>query len=69
MAKKKNGSKQKQQDVIVVGSKTREVIKSANMNMSGDFVQALSDKNRGDIAAAVARAEANGRKTVRATDL
>ena len=66
---KKNGKKSEGQEVIVVGSKTREVISGANMNMAGDFVQALSDKNREDINRAVARAEANGRKTVRASDL
>ena len=63
------GKKNGKQEVIIVGSKTREVIKGADMNMGGDFIQALSDKNRDDIAAAVGRAKANNRKTVRASDL
>ena len=65
---KKNG-KQAQQEVIVVGSKTRDVVKGAGMNMAGDFAQALSDKTRDLIADATRRAQENGRKTVRATDL
>lgn len=56
-------------DMIMVGSKTREVIKSSGCNMASDFVDALSDKSHSLIADAVERAKANGRKTVRATDL
>jgi len=59
----------KVQEVIVVGSKTREVVKESDMNMAGDFIQALSDKNRELIADATRRAKDNGRKTVRASDL
>jgi uncharacterized protein (DUF2252 family) len=64
MAKKKV-----EQEVIVVGSKTREVVKGEDMNMSGDFTQALSDKTRELVAEATRRAKDNGRKTVRASDL
>jgi histone H3/H4 len=59
----------KQQEVIVVGSKTRDVVKGSGMNMSGDFAQALSDKTRELIGNATRRAKDNGRKTVRASDL
>jgi histone H3/H4 len=66
---KKNGKKSTVQEVIVVGSKTRDVVKESGMNMAGDFTQALSDKTRELISSAAQRAQDNGRKTVRATDL
>ena len=65
----KTNGKQEVKEVIVVGSKTRDVVKESEMNMAGDFLQALSDKNRDLIADAVRRAKDNGRKTVRASDL
>lgn len=65
MAKKQEEVK----EVIVVGSKTKDAVKSHDLNMSGDFLEALSNKTRGLIDAAAERAKANGRKTLRPTDL
>ena len=62
-------AKKKEQEVIVVGSKTRDVVKGEDMNMAGDFTQALSDKTRELVQEAARRAKDNGRKTVRASDL
>ena len=56
-------------DLLVVGSKVREAVKKAGMNMAGDFPEGLSNEVAALIKKAVARAKANGRKTVRAADL
>lgn len=61
--------KQPIQEVIVVGSKTKEVVKEHGLATAGDFAQALSDKTRGLISDAAGRAKSNGRKTIRASDL
>ncbi len=52
---------------LVVRSKIKEYIK--DMNVSGDFADALSKKCEQLINEAVKRAEANGRKTVQSRDL
>lgn len=54
---------------MVVQSKVREVAKKADVNMSGDFVDALSKKVEEIINQAIKRAKANGRKTIRSYDL
>lgn len=56
-------------DILVVGSKVREAVKTGNMNMAGDFPAGLSAEVSAMIKKAIARASANGRKTVRASDL
>jgi len=56
-------------ELLVVGSKVREVIKKGDMNMSGEFLDALSKKVEGEVKRAIERAKANGRKTVRENDL
>lgn len=61
--------KQKIKENIMVGSKTRDVVKSQGLNMSGDFVEALSSKSHDLIEQAAERAKANGRKTIRPSDL
>ncbi|MCD6403418.1 MAG: DUF1931 domain-containing protein [Candidatus Aenigmarchaeota archaeon] len=52
---------------LVVKSKVRELVK--DMRFSGDFFDALDEKVAELVKQAVKRAEANGRKTVRAHDL
>lgn len=52
---------------LVVKSKVRELVK--DMRFSGDFFDALDEKVAEIVKEAVKRAEANGRKTVRAHDL
>jgi histone H3/H4 len=54
---------------LTVASAARDVIKKAEMNCGGDFVDALDKKIEALINDAVARAKSNDRKTVRAGDL
>lgn len=54
-------------DNIVVKAKIKEVVKNANI--SSDFADALNKKVIELVQAAVARADANGRRTVMAKDL
>jgi histone H3/H4 len=56
-------------DLIVVGSKVKETVKGSGCNMAGDFPNALSDAVTELVNKACQRAQANGRKTVRAEDL
>lgn len=62
-------AKKQVKEVIMIGSKTRDAIKAHDCNMAGDFVGALSERAHELIEDAVARAKANNRKTVRASDL
>jgi len=54
---------------VVVGSKVKEAIKSSGIRCSGDLVDALNDHVHGVLKAAVGRAKANKRGTVRPQDL
>ncbi len=56
-------------DLLVVGSKVKEAVKGAGCNMAGDFPDALSAAVADVVGKACARAQANGRKTVRPEDL
>ncbi len=56
-------------DSLVVGSKVKEAIKAEGCNTAGDLADALSAEVAGLVKRAAARAQANGRKTVRAADL
>ncbi|MBI4567031.1 MAG: hypothetical protein HY719_01390 [Planctomycetes bacterium] len=56
-------------DVLVVGTKVKEYVRSKNVNCSGELVGALSDAVRCLIDKAVSRAGENGRKTVQPRDL
>ncbi|MEA3430840.1 MAG: DUF1931 domain-containing protein [Nanoarchaeota archaeon] len=53
--------------MIVVKAKIKEL--AGNYNVSGDFAEALDVKVSEFVKAAIARAEANNRKTVMAKDL
>ncbi|HVK60845.1 MAG TPA: hypothetical protein VM432_04810 [Bdellovibrionales bacterium] len=64
MAKKKGGKK----EVVIVASKMKDAIRSAGCNVAGDAIDDLNEKVHAIIAAAVARAKDNGRKTVRGYD-
>jgi histone H3/H4 len=64
MAKKK-----KRDVVLVVGSKVKEVVKENNCQSSGELIEAVSNAVYELVEAACARAQENGRKTVRAYDL
>jgi len=54
-------------DSLVVRSKLKEYIK--DMNVSGDFSEALSKKCEQLIKDAIERAKANGRRTVQSRDI
>ncbi|MDO8647358.1 MAG: hypothetical protein Q7R70_03000 [Candidatus Diapherotrites archaeon] len=55
-------------ELLVVTSKVKEAISKADMNCSSDTPDALSAHVDAVIQKAVARAKANGRKTVRPED-
>lgn len=65
MAKKAAKSK----EMLCVGSKVKDVIRSHNLMCSADVLEALNKEVHACLAKAVARAEANGRKTVQARDM
>lgn len=54
-------------DSLIVKSKVKDYVK--DMNVSGDFADALSKVCEDLIAKACERAAANGRKTIQARDL
>lgn len=56
-------------DSLVVGSKVKDAVKASGCNTAGDLVDALSGKVEMMLKEACERAQANGRKTVRAIDL
>ncbi len=56
-------------EIVVVGSKVKEVIKAAELRSDGNLVQAISDKVHDLLEAAVERCRANNRSTVRPHDL
>lgn len=71
MAKKKASKKaasKKTKEMLLVNSKVREAIKAAGCNTAGDALDGLNEVVHHYIQQATARADANGRKTVRAHD-
>lgn len=62
----KRGKKKATGDLIISKSRTKA---AAGINVSGDFYVALDEAVRGLIATAEARAESNGRRTLRPQDL
>jgi hypothetical protein len=59
----------KPKEIVVVGSKIKEVIKEAGLRSDGELVQAVSDKVHDMLDAAVKRCQGNNRSTVRPHDL
>ena len=53
----------------VVASKVKDLVKKHGMMCAGDLSDAASEALEGLVASAVKRAKANGRKTVRGSDL
>ena len=64
----KRKTKKKTQEVLLVGSKVKAAIKSADCNTGGDAIQGLNDWVYWLIDQGTKRAIANKRKTVRAHD-
>jgi hypothetical protein len=59
----------KKGEILVVGSKMKDVVKAAGCMSSGDLIEAVSAKVHEILAQATARAKGNGRSTVRPYDL
>jgi histone H3/H4 len=59
----------KPREIVVVGSKVKDVIRSAGYRSDGELVQAVSEKVHELLEAAIKRAESNKRGTVRPYDL
>ena len=55
-------------EMLLVGSKTKDALKSSGLNVAGDALDALNDNVHALIKDAQKRCTANGRKTVRASD-
>jgi hypothetical protein len=62
------GKKKAGGEVFLVSSKVRDAIRAGGCNTGGDAVDGLNAWAGWLISQAVARAQANGRKTVRAHD-
>jgi len=69
MAKSKKKTAKKAREVVVVGSKVKDVVRNAGLRSDGELVQAVSDKVHDLLEAAIARALSNKRGTVRPYDL
>lgn len=75
MAKKKTTKKKatkksakKTQEMLVVGSKVKNMLKEAGCNTGGDALEGLNNVLHWYVNQAATRADQNGRKTVRAHD-
>jgi histone H3/H4 len=55
-------------EMLLVGSKTKDALKSSGLNVSGDALDTLNEKVHALVKDAQARCTANGRKTVRGSD-
>ncbi len=62
-------AKSASREILIVGSKMKDVVKGAGCMSSGDLIEALSEKVHELLSNATARAKGNGRSTVRPYDL
>ena len=62
-------SAKKPREIVVVGSKVKEVVRNAGLRSDGELVQAVSDQVYDLLDEAIFRATSNGRSTVRPYDL
>lgn len=58
----------KDQEMLLVGSKTKEALKATGLNVSGEALERLNERVHNMIKDAQERCTANGRKTVKAND-
>jgi len=56
------------QEMLLVGSKTKEALKAHDVNVAGSALEGLNAMVHWYVQQAAARAKANGRKTVRGDD-
>lgn len=54
---------------FVVASQVKNLVRSKDFCVGGDLIEALSARVKQLIETGIARAESNGRKTVRSTDI
>ena len=57
-----------EKEMLLVGSKTKEVLKGTDLNVAGDALDKLNERVYQLIKDAQDRCVSNGRKTVRGTD-
>ncbi|MEL7370837.1 MAG: hypothetical protein AAFN74_18090 [Myxococcota bacterium] len=67
MAKKKAAKKAR--EMMLVQSKVKEYVRGSEMMCSGELIEALNEVVGDLLDRAVARADGNGRKTVKAQDI
>ena len=65
----KKTTKKKEREIVVVGSKVKDVVRNAGLRSDGELVAALSERVHDMLEAAVARCQGNNRGTVRPHDL
>lgn len=58
----------KSEEMLLVGSKTKEALKASGLNVAGDALDKLNERVHALVKEAQERCTANGRKTVRGTD-
>jgi histone H3/H4 len=56
-------------EILVVGTKVKDVVKAAGLQSSGELIEAVSQRVHALLTSAVQRASDNNRKTVRPHDL
>ncbi|MEM7166422.1 MAG: hypothetical protein AAF581_13230 [Planctomycetota bacterium] len=67
--KAKRAAKKQAMEMLLVGSKTKAALKGHGVNVAGDALDGLNMVVYWYIEQAAKRAQANGRKTVRAHDI
>lgn len=58
----------KKKEMLLIGSKTKQVLKKGKVNVAGDALKGLNEVVYWYLEQAIKRAKANGRKTVRPHD-
>ncbi|MCB0218393.1 MAG: hypothetical protein KDH09_01750 [Chrysiogenetes bacterium] len=56
-------------EILIVQSKVKDIIKKKNFQCSAEAIEAFSAQLEESVNKALARAKANGRKTVKAQDV
>ena len=59
----------KEKEMLLVNSKTKEALKATGLNVSGEALEKLNERVHDWVKDAQERCVANGRKTVKASDL
>lgn len=68
-AKKKTTPKKEPREMVLVQSKVKTFVRGYEVNVAGDLADELNEQVHLLLEKAVARCVANGRKTVRGSDL